>query len=455
MYNLYEYQQHLVDKARLSLSKGSKGVLIVAPPGSGKSIVIAEIARLATQKNGHVLFFVHRQELVNQIRESFEKQNVDMKHTTIMTVGKVVNRLGKLPKPTLIICDESQHSKAKTYMKIFNYYNDVPRLGFSGSPWRMSGEGFDDIYNDMVIGPDVEWLIKNHRLAPYKYYSVTTFDDAKLKKSSTGDYTNNSITEAMKPNLYGDIVKTWKEKASGKRTIVYAHDIEHSKKIAKAFKDAGIPAMHADSKTPKIERDCIMSKFRSGAITVLCNVSLVDEGFSVNECECCIVARPTKSLVFNIQASMRCMRYVPGKIGIIIDHAANYTRFGLPDTKHNWSLTSWKNKEQHTQNTVSTTLCVNCFAVLPGGTNKCPYCGHEIEHEKAKSLSVDETAGIEEITPDFIMTADYSLVKYSHMKPEDAMSVNDLKGIQQARNYKPGWLYLQMKMRGWVKTKHK
>ncbi|ASN62125.1 DEAD/DEAH box helicase [Latilactobacillus curvatus] len=448
MYNLYDYQQRLVDKARLSLSKGSKGVLIVAPPGSGKSIVIAEIARLATQKNGRVLFFVHRQELVNQIRESFEKQSVDMKHTTIMTVGKVVNRLGKLPKPTLIICDESQHSKAKTYMKIFNYYNDIPRLGFSGSPWRMSGEGFDDVYNDMVIGPDVEWLIKNHRLAPYKYYSVTTFNDAKLKKSSTGDYTNNSITEAMKPNLYGDIVKTWKEKASGKRTIVYAHDIKHSKKIAKAFKDAGIPAMHADSKTPKIERDCIMSKFRSGAITVLCNVSLVDEGFSVNECECCIVARPTKSLVFNIQASMRCMRYVPGKIGIIIDHAANYTRFGLPNTPHKWTLKDREKKKKSTNTAVETPIkqCAFCFAVIPAQSKNCPLCGHEVEIVQTE-IKVDETARIEKIESNFKLQADYIVTK----KISELKSYEELKAYAKARGYKQGWIYFQAKNKGLIK----
>lgn len=443
MYNLYDYQQHLVDKARLSLSKGSKGVLIVAPPGSGKSIVIAEIARLATQKNGHVLFFVHRQELVNQIRESFEKQSVDMKHTTIMTVGKVVNRLGKLPKPTLIICDESQHSKAKTYMKIFNYYNDIPRLGFSGSPWRMSREGFDDVYNDMVIGPDVEWLIKNHRLAPYKYYSVTTFDDAKLKKSSTGDYTNNSITEAMKPNLYGDIVKTWKEKASGKRTIVYAHDIEHSKKIAKAFKDAGIPAMHADSKTPKIERDCIMSKFRSGAITVLCNVSLVDEGFSVNECECCIVARPTKSLVFNIQASMRCMRYVPGKIGIIIDHAANYTRFGLPNTPRQWSLKARKKNNSGNGNQGPPVReCPKCFGVFFGAPTVCPLCGN-VFTTKPHVINCDKTAKLKKITP-FTMVTDYIFKK----DVDDLHTMDELKRYRRQHGYKPGWTYMQAKRKG-------
>ena len=95
---------------------------------------------------------MHRQELVRQIKDSFIEQDVDLHYCTIMTVGKVANRLNILPKPNLIIVDESQHSRAKTYQKIFDYYDDVPRLGFTGSPWRLSGKGFKDIYSAMVLG---------------------------------------------------------------------------------------------------------------------------------------------------------------------------------------------------------------------------------------------------------------------------------------------------------------
>ena len=114
MYQLFDYQQKLVDGARKALAEGHKGVLIVSPPGSGKSVVISEIARLTTEKGGNVLFFVHRKELVSQIKDSFVKQDVDLSLCTIMTVGKVANRLNYLSKPNLIIVDESQHSRAKT-----------------------------------------------------------------------------------------------------------------------------------------------------------------------------------------------------------------------------------------------------------------------------------------------------------------------------------------------------
>ena len=120
-FNLYPYQQSMVSQARKHIADGARGVLIQSPPGSGKSIIIAEIAKLATDKENHVMFLVHRKELADQITETFKQHDVDKNYTTIMTVGKVVNRLGSLPKPSIIITDETHHSRASTYRKIYDY----------------------------------------------------------------------------------------------------------------------------------------------------------------------------------------------------------------------------------------------------------------------------------------------------------------------------------------------
>ena len=60
--------------------------MVVSPAGSGKSVIIAEIARLAAEKGGHILFTVHRKELVSQIKETFNKAGIPDQQTTIMTV---------------------------------------------------------------------------------------------------------------------------------------------------------------------------------------------------------------------------------------------------------------------------------------------------------------------------------------------------------------------------------
>ena len=448
MYQLHPYQTKLVNDARKELAAGNKSCLLVSPAGSGKSVVIAEIARLTTLKGGRVMFMVHRQELINQIMESFKANSVDLNLCTVMTVGKIRNRLDSLPVPNLIITDETHHSLAKTYRDIYEHYANVPRLGFSATPWRLNGKGLGDVYDAMVEGPDVQWLIDNHYLAPFDYYSVNLIDESKLSKSSTGDYSNKSIDEAVGHTIYGDVIKNYRDKVDGQQTIVYAHSITFSKQIAQQFRDAGINAAHCDSKTPQRERDKIMTDFKKGTLKVLSNCDLISEGFNVPDCSCVIMLRPTESLVLFIQQSMRCMRFKPDKQATIIDHVANYTRFGLPNTPHKWTLADREKKKKSTNTTVDTPIkqCAFCFAVIPAQSKSCPLCGHEIEVVQSE-IKVDETAHIEKIENNFRLQADYIVTK----KPQELNSYDELKAYAKAKGYKQGWIYFQAKNKGLIK----
>ena len=72
MIKLYDYQQKLVNKARQAYADGYKAPCIVASCGSGKSVMIAEIVRLATVNKRKVLFLVHRKELIEQIETTLK-----------------------------------------------------------------------------------------------------------------------------------------------------------------------------------------------------------------------------------------------------------------------------------------------------------------------------------------------------------------------------------------------
>lgn len=447
-YKLFDYQTDLVNRARQVLSSGKKSILIVSPAGSGKSVVIAEIVRLTTKNKKRVMFTVHRQELIKQIIADFNANDVDMNYVTIMTVGKIANRLSKIAKPNLIITDETHHSRASTYTKIYDYYSDVPRLGFTATPWRMNGAGFDDIYDEMIEGLTVAELIKRGNLAPYKYYSVKLVDDSKLTKSSTGDYSNKSIDEAIGKTIFGDVVKTWQDKALDQQTIIYAHDIEYSKQVAQAFNEAGINARHCDSKTPQAERDKIMNDFKSGRLKVLSNVDLISEGFNVPDCACVIMLRPTQSLVLFIQQSMRCMRFKPNKIATIIDHVGNYTRFGMPDAKNEWDIKGWKKagKKRLKSDAIGIWECLECHAVNETGMDKCTVCGW-IKPKQDMKMDVDEQIEIEQVGG-LNITTDYTMIKYRKMKPEQATNKHELAMIAKARGYKAGWAWFQAKKLG-------
>lgn len=440
-YQLFDYQNELVDKARHLLLE-HQGVLIQSPPGSGKSIMIAEVVKKAVEKGGHILFIVHRKELIMQITATLNKHDVDLNHVDILSEKRAVNILDELTKPTIILTDETHHSRAKTYTDIYEHFPKALRLGFTATPWRSSGKGFTDIYNEMVEGPSVEWLIENNRLADYDYKSIVMADTTKLKKSSRGDYTKKSMDEAIPKAIYGDIVGNYKKYAKGQKTILYAHSVEASKDIALEFQVQGINAIHADSQTKNAEREQIMQDFRNGTIKVLCNVDLISEGFDVPDCTCVILARPTDSLVLFMQQAMRSMRYQPNKKALIIDHVGNYARHGLPDTKHNWKkyFKGFKKKKgKQEDNDIGLKTCDECFAVYDNSLPACPECGHENETEVIKAGLERINAELTDIKP---FKVDYTLKRYS----KDNVSQSDLETLEdyylyaKANNYKETWI---------------
>src|SRR5699024_3477029 len=148
MYQLHEYQQSLVDKARQSYADGYKSPCIVAPCGSGKSVVISEIARMTTLGGKQVLFLVHRRELIDQIKETFINNSVDMQLVELGMVQTIVRRLERTTKPDLIITYENHHGLAASYRKIYDHFSDVLKLGFTATPIRLNGSGLGDI-NDI------------------------------------------------------------------------------------------------------------------------------------------------------------------------------------------------------------------------------------------------------------------------------------------------------------------
>lgn len=442
-FQLHDYQQTLVNKTRKSYVNGYKSPCVVAPCGSGKSVIISDIARMTTNNGNCVLFLVHRKELIDQIKETFEKNEVNLNLVYFGMVQTVVKRLDKMQKPQLIITDENHHSMAASYRKIYNHFHDVRKLGFTATPIRLNGSGLGDINDTLIEEVNAKWLIENHYLSPYKYYAPKLIDTEKLKLNSMREFSSTSMESAMDDRtIYGDVIKHYKQLADGEQAITYCHNVEASKQVADEFNQHGINAVHLDGKTPKIERDQIIQRFRNREIQVITNCDIIGEGFDVPDCSTVIMLRPTQSLSLFIQQSMRGMRYRPGKTSIIIDHVDNVRRHGLPDMEREWSLKGKKTESGEKE--VPIKECDNCFAVYLPNHKWCPYCGHEPEVKEQQDYEVDETAELEEINEEDIeVTLDFR-------EPSDCKSMQELYDLAKNRGYKPGWAYHQGKYLGFI-----
>ncbi len=442
MFQLHDYQQTLVDKARQSYVDGYKSPCVVAPCGAGKSVVISDIARMTTMRGNRVLFLVHRKELIDQITDTFKKNSVDLRLVHFGMVQTVVRRLDKIDRPDLIITDENHHSLAASYRKVYDYFDDVLRLGFTATPIRLNGSGLGDINDVLIEEVNAKWLIENNYLSPYKYYAPKLIDTEKLKLNSLREFSSTSIDNAMDDKtIYGDAIKHYRQLADREQAIAYCHNVKASKQLADEFKQHGINAVHLDAKTPKPERSEIIQKFRERDIQVLCNVDLIGEGFDVPDCSTVIMLRPTESLSLFIQQSMRGMRYRPGKTSTIIDHVDNVRRHGLPDMERTWSLEG-KKKTTKDKPEIPIKECENCYAVYSPEEKHCQMCGHVPEIKETKDYEVDESAELEQVTEQDI-TLDFR-------EPKDCKDMSELYQLAKSRNYKPGWAYHQGKLLGYL-----
>lgn len=440
---LRKYQIDLIEKARESYRNGAKAPCIVLPCGGGKSVIVAEMAKCATAKGNQVLFLVHRRELVEQIKRTFEWWGVDMNLCDVMMVQTASRRIAQIRPPKLVITDENHHSKASTYRKIYDAFPDAKRIGVTATPIRLDGSGLGDVNDRLVVGVSAKWLIENKYLAPYDYYAPAITDLSGLKVIR-GEFETDSMEKVlMKSAIYGDVISHYKKFADGKQAICYCVSVNHSEAVSQALQQAGIEARHLDGSTPAPVRKRIVDAFREGSVKILCNVDLISEGFDVPDCECAILLRPTQSLTLYIQQSMRCMRYKPEKRAVIIDHVGNYARFGMPDADREWSLDGReKSEKQRNTEEIKVLQCPECFYTFEPPENDekiCPECGY-VFLKKSRNIEQKEETELKKITS---FSLDFST-------PDDCKSMADLQKYAKKHGYKPGWCYYQGRRRGFI-----
>lgn len=377
MIKLRDYQLNLKNKVRMAFSK-YKRVILLAPCGSGKTVIASSIMNDSVSKGKKVWFVVHRKELLDQATDTLKRYDVPMDNIKIYMVQSLANKLKNIEEvPDLIIYDECQHATSATYERINEKYPDSYILGLTATPIRLNGKPLGNLFQCIVSTVNCDDLMEQGFLSKYDYYAPIIDLQLEKVKISKGDYDPKDLdTQMNKLKIYGDIIKNYKKLADNKKTIIYCHSIDYSKKIEQLFSENGYSIKHFDGTTPKSEREKIVEDFKNDKIKILTNVDLIGEGFDVPACECCLLLRPTQSLGLYIQQATRCLRPNGNKRAIIIDYVNNVQRHGLPTQTRKWSLDS-KVKEYDNENedgTLKLRICQNCFSTFETAP-VCPYCG--------------------------------------------------------------------------------
>ena len=365
---LRDYQIDICSRVREAFEK-HRSVMMQMPTGTGKTVVLAEmVKRLRMKDEGlRILIVAHRIELIEQTGEHLERYDIDygviaggkkvkeikpVMIASIQTLSSKLNALTACLSPSFIIIDEAHHAVAKTYRQLWDAWPEARFLGLTATPYRLSGEGFTDLFDVLVDSWTVKRFIAEGWLSAYDYYSIRPeSDDQKLidnlkKRGADGDFQMKELHETL------DVVpcierlfESFERFAYDKKGIVYAIDIAHAEHIAEYFREQGVNAVAISSKTPSSERQQLLARFKSDLVSypshiqVLVSVDLFSEGFDCPDVEFIQLARPTLSLAKYLQMVGRGLRVHEGKeCCTIIDNVGLYRRFGLPSGERAWGM---------------------------------------------------------------------------------------------------------------------
>lgn len=361
MYKLRDYQQKASDAAVSFFNNKAKktNAIMVLPTGSGKSLIIADIA---ARLDGHTLVFQPSKEILEQ---NFKKlcsygildcsiysasfNSKEISRITFATIGSVKNHPELFTHFKNIIVDECHlvNPKEGMYKKFFEVVN-CKILGLTATPYRLSSsQEFGAmlkfitrtrpaIFKEVIYHVQVSTLLDMGYLSKLNYYPMnpTGWNELNLKVNTTGaDYTDRSVQrEYERIDFYSFLVHIVQRLVNNQKTgikrkgiLVFTRFLKEAERLT--YSISGCAIVSGD--TPKGERERILEAFKAGEISVVANVGVLTTGFDYPELDTVVMARPTMSLAMWYQIVGRAIRPHPNKeAGWIVDLCGNINRFG-------------------------------------------------------------------------------------------------------------------------------
>ena len=454
---LRDYQQEGVENIRGAFRR-CRSVLYCLPTGGGKTVVFSYVTENAIAKGRRVAILVHRQELVDQARSSLERLGLQVgviapghpesPHLPVQvcSVQSLVRRLPRWPNAfDLIVIDEAHHAVAGSWRKVLDAYPSAFRLGVTATPERLDGQGLGNFFEVLIEGPGTWDLMQRGHLAECRVFIPPNGARRHKLSKLAGEFRMDSAAEEMKRSvLMGDVVTHYKKHLFPRTAIAFCCTVDHAQFVADEFKRAGVRAAVIDGTLDKNTRRQMIQGLATGDVQVLCSCEVISEGTDVPSVGGALLLRPTNSLSLFLQQCGRCLRPAEGKpYAVILDHAGNVRKHGLPQDVQVWSLANRKLKNCDKREAPMVRVCQSCFAAIPGGVEVCPFCGAEVAKPKRKAIISDDDATLKEIRVEDAQIRIRAKQEKERRKKEQsqARTLEQLQALARERGYSPGWAY--------------
>lgn len=353
---LRPYQRDSVMAVLAALEQGQHPV-VGLPTGSGKSRIVTA---LCTILPGRILVATHRKELLEQNEATSLGFDEDM-DTGIVSAGlgrreyqqriifggiqSIYRSMAKLlahgPFAAIIVdeahCVPLRTNPTSMYSRVFDACPATPRIGLSATPYRLDGGPIygtpDTWFTHLVTYVGIRDLTPPHAdyLAPLKGVLTAHDIDTSGVRVREGDYVVSDLSQAASDMtlVTGAIREICQLAAKRRKWLVFCVDVAHTHLICATLNAAGIPSKLVTGKTPADERKAIIEGFRRGEFRSLVNCLVLTTGFDVQDIDCIVLLRPSKSKGLVVQMLGRGTRKAPNKVDCIAEGELVLTDHGL------------------------------------------------------------------------------------------------------------------------------
>lgn len=350
----HPFQQATLDRLESDrLDRGSFRNLVVAPTGTGKTLIAAfDYARQpAAGPRPRLLFLAHREELLAQARDRFRHVLRDESFGDLLAGGaqptsanylfatiqsfrsrELLARYGPAFWDYAVL-DEAHHVPADSYGELIAALQPRILLGLTATPERTDGESILPWFNHRIADEMRLWhAMERQYLVPFDYYGIHDGTDLSTLAWSRGAYATAELEQHYLHNVrranlilrqfavrYGE----WRRA----RALGFCVSIRHAEFMAEMANQAGMPAVAVTSRTPAEERAAAIVRLRRREINLLFTVDLFNEGVDIPEADCVLFLRPTESATVFLQQLGRGLRLDTGKQScLVLDFIGNQRR---------------------------------------------------------------------------------------------------------------------------------
>lgn len=403
MLELYAHQEKAVAAIFDYFSEESGNPLIVAPVGSGKSLLIAEFIRRACSfyPNTYFLVVSHVTELLTQDADhlmlqwpeasiSFYAQKLGKKsfagQTIFASINSIYKKAYKIPRHIdMVIIDEAHlispndttmYQSFLKDLKIINPHLKI--IGFTGTAFRPTEgrltEGEGRLFTDIAYQIPMLYLIEKGFLCPLVTPSVKTKISTVGVSSRNGDYIESQLQAAVDKDYItrACVNEIIEHGQSRKKWLIFTAGVDHCQHVMEEIRSRGISCEMVVGSTPTVERNRIVREYKSGSLQCLVNVGVFTTGFNNPTIDLMAFMRPTRSPVLYVQMGGRGMRTAPDKLDCcLLDFGGVIDELGPID------LVDARRVAGGNEGDAPIKLCPKCNAVCFAGVLNCQDCGYE------------------------------------------------------------------------------